>query len=70
MSYHPCRILVRHMPKYKDQVELVDWHIKSEHSAEMAEASEVVCSFVLLNLHYIYTTGSYRSHFKERSKSW
>jgi len=54
MSYHPCRILVQHMPKYKDQVKLVDWHIKSEHSAEMAEASEVVCSFVLSNLHYIY----------------
>jgi len=52
------------MLKYKDQVELVDWHIKSEHSAEMAEPSEVVRCFVLLNLPYI-PTGSYRCHFKE-----
>ena len=43
LNLHSCRI-VRLMPKEKDQVKLIDGHIKS---AEMVTKSEVVCSLLL-----------------------
>ena len=37
------RILERHMPEYKDQGDMVNWHIPSQHSTEMSTQSNVVC---------------------------
>lgn len=34
---------MQHMPEYKNQVDLVTWHIPSAHSKEMATQSDVVC---------------------------
>lgn len=39
---------MRHMPEYKDQLNLVKWHIPSEHSTEMATQSNVVCLSVCI----------------------
>ena len=35
---------MRHMPQYKDQIDMVTWHILSEHSEEMSRQSNVVWS--------------------------
>ena len=36
------RIIVQHIPSFKDQAKHVDWHISSKHSLEMAKMSKVV----------------------------
>lgn len=43
--YTFCRVLVEHMPEFAGQSPLVEWHIKSEYSHEMAKKSIVVCAF-------------------------
>ena len=40
------------MPEYKNQVDLVDWHIPSQHCSEMATQSNVVCLFVCIFGHF------------------
>ena len=40
------------MPGYKNQVDLVDWHIPSQHCSEMATQSNVVCLFVCIFGHF------------------
>ena len=38
------------MPEFAGQGPLVEWHIKSEHSREMAEKSIIVCMCLVLQI--------------------
>ncbi len=44
-SFFFFSVIVQHLDQFKDQKKDVNWHIESEHCAEMSSKSKVVSGF-------------------------